>query len=1228
MPASRLEIRLLGIFELRQDGQDFTSKIKYRKAVYLLAYLIVANGRWISREHLAGLLWPDLHNAAGLTNLRQVLNNLGKVINTAANASIIQSRRDSIAYTPNERVSVDISLLLNDRHVDDASEEFHGWLANSFEAHLYQLYHDFLETMEHHSGTELQAWILSVRKQARERWRELALRLCINKEVAGRVASATAIATQLWEQDPLNEHIAAKLISLLLACGDFKRANFVLNALDQGLLSAFGTRASAATRKLLEQKDLTVIVNQPQEHVQPVATPKAMEMRYISLMYVEFDLTSENRGQGMDCLSLLDELLTGAKKKIELWAGNCNEIFGQGFHASFGLYDEPEQAALRSIYAAQEVLLSEQSRRYLRIGVCAGHVQRSIEELRFLGALPRLAQEICWSADVGQLVFDQMVAEQIREKIAIEKLPLQQNERYAKGLSRFIVSNQVVGTSGVQVLPLIGRSEEMQVLMQHWHLADHGQAQWLVLRGNAGMGKTRLATELASQLQTMAKRVISVHCSLEYQHQSMAPIRYALSDLFGLATPDDSEKIREKIVVYLRDNLSDSMLEEAHLHALVVLFEQKNMSEVDHKNQLFAAVAALFDLLCHTQSCLILIDDMHWSDFATREFVARYAGSLERQRLLLLVTTRPDAPLEYAGASPLIAELSALPLVTAEQMVAACDSRHLLSREEHLRIARDCGGIPLFLERLTRSLAEDGRHHLVPVKELLQSELDKLGPYKYVLQFASALGYSFDARLLTILLPDADIDGTLQLAITYRLVKAAKKPGYYSFLHALIADTAYQSFPEAQRRQAHQQIAQVLLLEPVVSSSDIARHFDVAQCWAEALDWWTLSGQQAMAGEFAMDALQHFKNALAIAEHPQHGLVDKVISLRLSVGSAALLCQGYGSELGFKQFRAVFDSLDMLPSPDPEQKEALFRALSGMYMGGSSQGRSDGLGFARRLEELADTPAKRLMACFALGNSLFWRGLFTEALQYQQEGVAISRELSLEQRQRYWGEDLEILIRAFLSWNLWFLAHEEAMVIADESLALARERKKSHALCFMLTFNAALHWTKGQVDQVMVCSGEGVALGTQFGFPLWQSMNSLFYLSAQASRNDLQDAAPALQAADALHGAYRAGTTTASWVLASTLVSLNRWSEAKSLLLQTLADIDRYEDYYCHSDLLRLQGLCQIHEGELELARQTLQHALQMAETQGALGLIPRIRQSLNELKTDASVQIACSIPQ
>ena len=1213
MSPPHLKIALLGLFQLSCDGVDLSRHIKYRKGVHLLACLAVSGGRWIAREQLADLLWPDLRTEAALTNLRQVLSNLAKVINDAVGASVIQGKRDSIIFIPHPQVQLDIALLLNDWNPDDSGAAFREWLIKELEPQLPHLNQDFLARAELAPNTGLRHWLDLTRRQLRERWHRLLLRLCSEQEQAGRIASAVLVANQLWEQDPLNEHAAAKLIQLLLACGDMKRADFVLNSLDQQLLSAFGTRASSATRALLSRPAgvLPVPATELARSIQSVP-----EIRWLTMMYVEFEPSTNVTTQDQAILTLMSPMLLKAEEHIRRWGGSCQPWMGQGFHAIFGLQSEPEQAVLRSVYAAQDILRMDQAHSYMRIGLCAGDVESRSDEQHFPGPLPRRAQQLCWSGRSGQLRVDRIVVERTAGQMRFDALTAAQANTDADAYTlAAVLQPPEISQPEVQPCGLIGRSDELALLMQHWQLARAGQPQWLILKGDAGIGKTRLASELSQILNVPGHRVLRMYCTLEYQHQSLAPVRRALAELFEITPGISAEQGAQKIASFLQSSFPDREMDPSLLHTLMSLFDPSLIeAEADNKNLLFNAISWLLDTVCQTQPCLIVIDDMHWSDFATRELLARYAANFDSQRLLLLVTTRPESVLEYAGAAPATILLSPLPVSNAVKMVAMCDVYRQLSEQQYMRIANDCGGIPLFIERLTRSLLDDASHHLVPVKELLQRELDRLGPFKHTLQVAAVIGMHFRLPMLQMLLPDQEVQATLQLAVAYRLIQADKQEGQYHFSHALISDAAYQSLPTEQRRTTHQRVAEYLVSDGGAVPTEIAHHFDAANLWTLAVQWWSHSGELALRNEFAMDALHHFQRALEIALLPGQQMPEQVIALRLSVGSAALLCQGYGSELGHRQFQAVCDELHQQTSLTEEQTEALFQALSGLYMGGSSQGKNDGLMIARRLEERANTPAKRLMACFALGNSLFWRGCFVDALRYQQEGVQIAGQLSADERQRYWREDMEVLIRAFLSWNYWFLGEAGAHTFMQESIAIARDRKKSHALCFMLTFAAGLCWSDECPDDSAALAAEGVHLGTQFGFPLWQSMNSLFYLAAQARNQQLTDPGPALEAAENLKDAYRAGTTTARWVLSDTLIHLGCQEEAKVLLEQSIRDIDMYEDYYCHADLLRLYSICLSQQGRGSDALDALRQGQAIADTQGALGVLRKIDLAIRQL--------------
>jgi hypothetical protein len=514
--------------------------------------------------------------------------------------------------------------------------------------------------------------------------------------------------------------------------------------------------------------------------------------------------------------------------------------------------------------------------------------------------------------------------------------------------------------------------------------------------------------------------------------------------------------------------------------------------------------------------------------------------------------------------------------------------------------------VPLFVEFLTRRYLDGVTSPSHPAHGLLTHEIDRLGPFKTLLQSAAVLGQRFHENDLARLLPKEELAPVLELTCHYRLLRPIAD-GCYEFRHALIRDAAYQGLPPGTALRLHGQHGDWLATRQNVPAAEVAGHFEQARRWPEAIHWWQRAGELALNAEFAADALSCFRRAQRLLEYWPSASVALTRQLGFSVGKAALLSEGYGSEQGHQQYEALVREL----LDDQQAGEDLFRALSGLYMGGSSLGRTEGLIIAERLRPLANTPAKRLMLCFAMGNSLFWRGRFVEAKVWQEEGVALASILPVDERARYWGEDLGILLRAFLCWNAWFLG-ESALAASTTTagIALARAGGKPHALCFMLAFAAAERWCADDAAGAAVHAVEGLTLARHHGFPLWQGIHGLFALWSQARCGKLSDLAPVLQAAAQFSQAYQAGTTTARWVVISILQLLNRRAELMTLLPQTRAGITQYEDEYCLSEVLLIEAMLTT---DVEEAARLTDEAFVMARQQGSPGLLERLRRLIHD---------------
>lgn len=626
------------------------------------------------------------------------------------------------------------------------------------------------------------------------------------------------------------------------------------------------------------------------------------------------------------------------------------------------------------------------------------------------------------------------------------------------------------------------------------------------------------------------------------------------------------------------------------------------------KDAVFDALIELLHTVLHTAPTLLVVDDLHWCDHTTLELLGVLMRGLRTQPVLLLLSGRPGVALACPAEYTRPFELPPLEQTERLALVNALDAAAVLTPTERARIATDCAGVPLFIERMVKCQLEGG-HHQQGIDELLQTELWRLGAARQVICAAAVLGERFSLPQLTALLPEAEVRPALNAAQRERLV-VTQADGTFRFAHALIRDAAHASLPTEQTRALHLAAAQ-LLARQEDSAQAVAQHYTQARHWIEAASWWRKAAEQAMAAEFVADAQHGFAQALACLQ--RHGADEnQLLMARMRLGRAAQQAQGFGSALAYEHFSTALRSLESWPAEHPERREKLFTALSGRYMGGSSQGAVEGLDIAWRLAALSATPEEKLMTSFALGNSLFWRGQLRAARDWQERGVALAQQIAPQARARFCVDDPAITCRAFLGWTLWFLGDTPgACRVSAEGVALARAGGRVHALCFALTFASGVHWCLGDEGMVRRLSAEARTLAQQHGFPLWESVNALFLLWAAARQQQLPDTAPLFNAAAAMRSAYGAGITTSRWItLHALLAHGGAWSQMEALIDTTIAEADINEDQYCLADLLWLKARCLRHRDEPVEARRYRRRARELARKQQALGLLARFRGS------------------
>lgn len=931
--------------------------------------------------------------------------------------------------------------------------------------------------------------------------------------------------------------------------------------------------------------------------IAPESSAALPEMRHVVALYCDFALSEVAlRKFEMDRLAK-------ALAVIEEFGGQPMACIGGGVMALFGLPPMQERGAASALQAVRALACLLPG---LKSGIAAGQVfhAHAGHLPLYIGPAPDQARLLACQAPAGETLFNDQAAAQLVHRFSFQLAPVTQ-PMAGETLQAWKLSTSLptLAHSCHRQSSLFGRANELENLLAHWQAVRAGAYRIAMIQAAAGMGKTRLLAELLHRIEIKAHTVFHIECRIDFQHRPLGAVLAWLEAAAGAAGSSQLPARQARVKTFLTAQQPGlSVVECEVLLAALSPPEALESSAPVAKGQLFEALLHLFELRSMQSPLLLLVDDLHWADMATLELLEAAGRRLAKQPVFLLLAGRQMPTGLLAGLCPATLQLGPLDQAAALALIDESDHEHRLSAQERADIVRACGGVPLLLYRLTRGRAE-GRDFSQPVAELLQSELDQLGSGKDVLRMAAVLGGPFAPAMLQALLPDSDVSGALSMALAQNLVTRLPD-GCHEFSHALIREAAYRSLPDDLRQRLHRHAAYLMLEQENVSAEAVARHFAEGGRWREAAEWWWRAGNEAMAREFASDAVCAFEAAerIALAEN-----LPNLQAIRLRLGYAAQMADGFGSPRAYQRFHEVASSLQPWQLLTGERRSACFMALSGCYMGGSSQGKVEGLDIARQLQVLAHSDSERLMAAFAQGNSLFWHGQLDEARQWQERGIEIGARLLPRDRVRFCVDDPAVTCRAFLAWNLWFLGDEAGAIrAAEESVGLARRSGRVHTLCFALSFAVAVHWCREDVGEILRLGREGQALAEQHGLPLWYSVNSLFLLWAAAASGQLADKAALFDAARQMQAAYQAGITTSRWIAVRTLMVCEAWHEAEALLDVTIAEAMQHEDAYCLADIFWLKGQCLRQRGEEAAAGSSFGKARALAVEQGALALSQR----------------------
>jgi class 3 adenylate cyclase/predicted ATPase len=828
---------------------------------------------------------------------------------------------------------------------------------------------------------------------------------------------------------------------------------------------------------------------------------------------------------------------------IQRLDGYIAQYLGDGLLVYFGYPQAHEDDALRAVHAGLEIVevmrvlntRLEQTRGIrltVRLGIHTGQVvvgemgSGARHEQLALGETPNLAARLQGLAALDTVVISAATLHLVEGYVECQELGMHSLKGVMAPVAVYRILRPNVAQSRLDVAsargltPFVGRGSEMTLLLERWIQVKEGTGHVVLLSGEAGIGKSRLVQVLKDHAAGEAHIRLECRCSPYHQNSALYPLIDLLHRTLRWQENEGSAERLKKLEHALgqyRLPLDETVPLLAALLSLPLLdgrYPSLTLTPQRQKQKTLEVVLTMVLELTEQQPVLFIVEDLHWVDPSTLEFLGLLIEQGPTVRLLTLLTSRPTFQPPWMGRAHITPlTLTRLPAPQVEAMVARLTHGKPLPTEVLRHVATKTDGVPLFVEELTKMLLESGllteaddRYVLAgPLPSLaipatlhdsLMARLDRLAAVKAVAQLGAALGRQFSYHLLQAVsfLDEPTLQRGLQQLVDAELLYCRGVPpqATYLFKHALIQEAAYQSLLKRTRQQYHQHIAQVLAAQfPEIVETQpevVAQHYTEAGLIEQAIPYWQRAGQQARQRSANLEAVRHLAKGLELLamlpETPARA--QQELDLQIALGLVLIDTKGRGApevEQTYARARALCQQVG-----DTPQLFSTLQGLCGFYRSRGVLPTARELG--EQLYQLAQReadPTHRLEAHGALGGILFYLGEYAAAQTYLEQGLTLidpTAQRALALRSNVTTGGTWCLVHAALT--LWCLGYPaQALRQSQEALALAQELAHPYSLGLARHYAASLHHHRREAFAVQAQAEALLTLATAHGFPLW-----------------------------------------------------------------------------------------------------------------------------------------------
>ena len=833
----------------------------------------------------------------------------------------------------------------------------------------------------------------------------------------------------------------------------------------------------------------------------PASSPAAAERRPITVMFCDLvgSTSMAAKLDAEDWRNLVNAYLDEASAAVTGLGGHVLKKLGDGLMALFGYPHAQENDAERAVRAAlaiQRALVEINARNAskgapelsARIGLDSGQVVVDATGEVF-GEAPNIAARVQVAAEPGSILITAAVQRQTAGLFVAEE----RGQHELKGLSAPMSLYRVVRASGGgrrggarALTPLVGREEELDLLTRRWQRAHKGEGQLALIVGEPGLGKSRLMEEFHGRLGETPHTWVEWSSSQLLQNTPLHPIAEWGRQQFGADLP------AEQRLADLENTLVLSGLDPTEYAPLLaplvdVFLPEGRVAKIapeELRRRQLAAMTAWILASARTQPVVLAFEDLHWADPTSLDLMRALAERGAQAPLLIIATARPEFRPPWSVRSHHSA-ISLSPLDSAQiaKMVRELSSRHALPKDIVEGVSERTGGVPLFIEEVTRLLLERGEHggaQAIPptLQQSLAARLDRLGSARETAQIGAVLGRGFSYALLRDVATVAAVNspsidgrpsgrpldrgaalgegGYNELALQSALERLAEADilfvegdgaqATYRFKHALIQDAAYDSLLKSRRQALHRRAAETLRESASPEPEAIAHHFTQAGLDDQAIEWWGKAGDQALRRSAFQEAISHLGKAIAMADkgagaasRPDAGDATasrQRVKLQTGYSEAVMYYKGFSAE----ETRAAWArAAELGANRDDFSEHSTVRHgqwTLAIVRGELPAAQELASTFLREAED-AGRPVEAGVARRSLGIICYYSGDFLNARIHCERALNECRhERDLEARERF-SDDTSAVALSILAITSWQLGEVER---ANELINVANHR--------------------------------------------------------------------------------------------------------------------------------------------------------------------------------------------